>query len=339
MSARLSTDQAGVLALLLASIRTALVVAFARRGTSPEPMSFAATETPEGMLCELSLGASSLWRQTVRLPRATGPEPRQLELPAAAPAPRGEPREEPEPPPSEDLVRLELSEDDLPERTEGDTGRDRSLITYPREGVLLVWHIEGEMPSRHRSDEPVERWVAVAPRDLADDVLEELPGTTGCDTEGGASTALQVGDEVSLVDGALEVLEVTAIRPGAVVCRGRVLPVAGLAIIDGTATWRTPPKPAGRTPKAAKPKRPIPARRRAVPEADELSVLGRKCAVVQHQDGTWSRVQSDPGPGGKTFRTAREWDEGLEAFRGVRLREYDRGGRCTRDTADEAGGA
>ena len=83
------------------------------------------------------------------------------------------------------------------------------------------------------------------------------------------------------------------------------------------------------TKRAAKAK---PARLVAVPEADELAIHGETVIVWQpDENDAWDRVWTENGHGG--FRKADAWTKACE---GHRAREYNRGGRCTRDSADEA---
>ena len=83
------------------------------------------------------------------------------------------------------------------------------------------------------------------------------------------------------------------------------------------------------TKRAAKAK---PARLVAVPEADELAIHGETVIVWQpDENDAWDRVWTENRHGG--FRKADAWTKACE---GHRAREYNRGGRCTRDSADEA---
>ena len=89
------------------------------------------------------------------------------------------------------------------------------------------------------------------------------------------------------------------------------------------------PVPQRATKRAAKAK---PARLVAVPEADELAIHGETVIVWQpDENDAWDRVWTENGHGG--FRKADAWTKACE---GHRAREYNRGGRCTRDSADEA---
>ena len=87
-----------------------------------------------------------------------------------------------------------------------------------------------------------------------------------------------------------------------------------------------------RTAKAPK-VRPVaarPHRRRPEPEADALARHGEVSLVGQQEPGgTWELAASAARLPPATWGIARE------AY--VRVREYNRGGRCTRDTADEGG--
>jgi len=106
------------------------------------------------------------------------------------------------------------------------------------------------------------------------------------------------------------------------------------------ATWRTKPveieTPAQQ--RAAKTKappkvRPVaarPHRRRPEPEADALAVHGEVSVVGQQEpDGPWELAASAARLPPETWTTARG------AYH--RAREYSRGGKCVRDSADEGG--
>lgn len=100
------------------------------------------------------------------------------------------------------------------------------------------------------------------------------------------------------------------------------------------ATWRTRPvgveTPAKqRAAKAPKVRTAKPARLVAVPEADALAVHGEVSIVGQQEPGgPWELAASGVRVPPETWTTARG------AYH--RLRQYARGGRCTRDSADEA---
>lgn len=103
------------------------------------------------------------------------------------------------------------------------------------------------------------------------------------------------------------------------------------------ATWRTTPveieTPAQKRSAKAPPKvRPVaakPARLVAVPEADALARHGETCLVGQQEPGgPWELAASAVRIPPETWTTARG------AY--TRCRQYARGGKCTRDSADEA---
>jgi hypothetical protein len=90
----------------------------------------------------------------------------------------------------------------------------------------------------------------------------------------------------------------------------------------------TKPKRAKAAPKAR------PARLEEVPEADAIaqSCPGTIVIVWQVAEGAaWERVWSEPSPKAAAIESA--WQAACEAHR---ARQYNRGGRCTRDSQDGA---
>lgn len=87
---------------------------------------------------------------------------------------------------------------------------------------------------------------------------------------------------------------------------------------------------------AAAPGAKAPARLAAVPDADGLAMHGETTIVAQAEEGgDWDRAWVERTEAGR--RTKVEgWKDALKLHR---AREYNRGGKCVRDSADERGGA
>lgn len=148
---------------------------------------------------------------------------------------------------------------------------------------------------------------------------------------------VSAGDRITLDGYDLDVLAVDA---DGITWRDRDRPAVDGATLwcemerVSIATWRTRPvgveTPAKqRAAKAPKVRTAKPARLVAVPEADALAVHGEVSIVGQQEPGgPWELAASGVRVPPETWTTARG------AYH--RLRQYARGGRCTRDSADEA---
>lgn len=87
---------------------------------------------------------------------------------------------------------------------------------------------------------------------------------------------------------------------------------------------------------AASPGAKAPARLAAVPDADGLAMHGETTIVAQAEEGGgWDRAWVERTEAGRRTK-AQGW---LGAAKLHRAREYNRGGKCVRDSADERGGA
>lgn len=149
---------------------------------------------------------------------------------------------------------------------------------------------------------------------------------------------VSAGDRITLDGYDLDVLAVDA---DGITWRDRDRPAVDGATLwcemerVSIATWRTRPvgveTPAKqRAAKAPKVRTAKPARLVAVPEADALAVHGEVSIVGQQEPGgPWELAASGVRVPPETWTTARG------AYH--RLRQYARGGRCTRDSADEGG--
>jgi len=152
---------------------------------------------------------------------------------------------------------------------------------------------------------------------------------------------VRIGQRVTLDD---EPVEVMGVVEGGFAWRTVATDARGRSVDEGDCDWseveetapgvfrvrpveiETPAQQ--RVPKrAAKTK---PARLTAVPEADALSLHGEVCLVGQQEaDGPWELAASGARLPRETWTTARG------AYH--RLREYNRGGKCVRDSRDEGG--
>ena len=102
---------------------------------------------------------------------------------------------------------------------------------------------------------------------------------------------------------------------------------------DGWRAVRVPERREALAPsKAVRTAKAKPARLTPEPEADALSLHGETTIAWQPEEGgAWDRAWTELGHGG--FRKADAWAKACE---GHRAREYNRGGKCVRDSRDEA---
>lgn len=145
---------------------------------------------------------------------------------------------------------------------------------------------------------------------------------------------LAVGDVITYgEEGLCRVVEVAADGPELVTeDREELTPLWSEIEEVSPGVWRDRPLPGA---KAAKPKaaaKPKPARLTPVPEADELALHGITVIAWQTEEGgAWERAWTEVHHGGM-----RKVDAWAEAAKGHRAREYNRGGKCVRDSADGA---
>lgn len=181
----------------------------------------------------------------------------------------------------------------------------------------------------HEGDEPPVRIRGLAVGDVID-FDEEGPCTvTTLSDEGMELRAHGDGDDGD-EDTELKVFwsEVIEERPG----RWVVRPVDTATPAEKAKRSRRDPKPS----KASKPARPAkakPHRLTPEPEADALAIHSETVIAWQTEPGgAWERVWTEGDPG--KLSKAAAWKRACE---GHRAREYNRGGKCTRDSRDEGG--